>query len=77
VIATDNASLPEVVSGKVLLVPPRDVAMLAEAMQGTAERVHSSTPSRVHQRGEHRRTYTPLQFTPAIIPCQKPRHPIA
>ena len=32
VIATDNASLPEVVSGKVLLVPPRDVAALAEAM---------------------------------------------
>ena len=33
VIATDNASLPEVVSGKVLLVPPRDVAALAEAMR--------------------------------------------
>ncbi|MBR4675119.1 MAG: glycosyltransferase, partial [Victivallales bacterium] len=32
VIATDNASLPEVVSGKVLLVPPRDEKALAEAM---------------------------------------------
>jgi glycosyltransferase involved in cell wall biosynthesis len=33
VIATDNASLPEVVSGKVLLVPPRDVDALANAME--------------------------------------------
>lgn len=32
VIATDNASLPEVVSGKTLLVPPRDETALADAM---------------------------------------------
>ncbi|MBQ7650748.1 MAG: glycosyltransferase family 4 protein [Victivallales bacterium] len=33
VIATDNASLPEVVCGKVLLVPPHDADALATAME--------------------------------------------
>lgn len=33
VIATDNASLPEVVCGKALLVPPRDANALATAME--------------------------------------------
>lgn len=32
VIATDNASLPEVVSGQTLLVPPRNADALADAM---------------------------------------------
>ena len=32
VIATDNASLPEVISGQTLLVPPRDADALANAM---------------------------------------------
>lgn len=33
VIVTDNASLPEVASGKVLIVPPNDVPALANAMR--------------------------------------------
>ena len=46
VIATDNASLPEVVSGKVLLVPPRDVAMLAEAMRKALRNEFTVVPRR-------------------------------
>ena len=44
VIATDNASLPEVVSGKVLLVPPRDADALAAAMEAAMAGQFTTVP---------------------------------
>ena len=46
VIATDNASLPEVVSGKVLLVPPRDAKALAHAMEAALQGKYTILPRR-------------------------------
>ena len=46
VIATDNASLPEVVSGKVLLVPPRNANELTSAMEKAINGDFQTIPAR-------------------------------
>jgi glycosyltransferase involved in cell wall biosynthesis len=46
VIATNNASLPEVVSGAHLLIPPNDVEALANALQQALQQDFIQTPPR-------------------------------
>lgn len=47
VIATDNASLPEVVSGKAILIPPRDASALATAMSDAIQGTFTTIERRV------------------------------
>jgi len=46
VIVTDNASLPEVVSGNHLLIPPNDVPALAVALRQALQQDFQQTPPR-------------------------------
>ena len=66
VIATDNASLPEVVSGKVLLVPPRDEKVLVEAMHKAMNGEFTEIPRREFTNEENIENH--IRFYNSLLP---------